>query len=165
MTMFGHSSRARRRKSNSGADSSWLASVTNTERVRDRQRRHRDRAVHRPEAADTRRVDEDESPRQERVGHARLDGPHAPLVPGVAGLRRVDREVVERDLLDASVLRALGLEDDPGARRVGVADERRHGRCDVVVHGAHDGVDQRVHERALALLELAHDHDVHGGIR
>ena len=128
--------------------------------VRAGERRHGRRPVRRAQPADARRVDEHEPAFEDLARQPDLGVGEHRLVAGVARLRDVVGELVHRHL--GALGRRVGrLADEHHLGGLGVPDDRRHGRRDVVVHGADGRVDQRVHQLALALLELAHDEHAH----
>jgi hypothetical protein len=85
------------------------------------------------------------------AARARLD------VRGGGGVDDVAAHLVQRDRVAAG---RLGVEHELGRGLLAVADVGRQRGRDVVVHRAGRRADERVDERALALLELADDHDV-----
>jgi hypothetical protein len=70
---------------------------------------------------------------------------------------------VPAGLLDADRLPPVG-EHEFGAGLGAPPHRRRHGGGEVVVDRAHLGSDQRVDQRALALLEIADDHEAAAGV-
>ena len=97
---FGHRLCAWRRKSTSGAVSSWLG-------VRDEQDQrprsaaigHRRAVVPRPDATDARRVDEDQAAGQQRARQLDLRVREPPLVPGIGRLAHDLRDLEDFDRL------------------------------------------------------------------
>ena len=86
-------------------------------------------------------------------------------LPRVPELRRVLRQVSEGNRLSDGVGARLGrLVEHPGPQLVAVVDDGGDGCGDVVVDGTHVHPDERVHERALALLELADDEHPDRGV-
>ena len=118
------------------------------------------------QAADAGRVDEREPALQELAGEEHLGAGDLPVA--VAGLRALGHEVGElarrpprcvRPCRRTRSSRARSLGEHERRRVLAVADARRNGGGDVVVDRADRGVDQRVHQLALALLELTDDDD------
>ncbi len=112
------------------------------------------RAVGRVEPADAGRVDDGETGLQQLARDRHLDRADTRSIPWVPLLGCALGDALDVDRLARG--RAVGGVVHDGRRDVGaVANHRRdHGRH-LVGDGAHRGVEQRVDERALALLELA----------
>ena len=122
-------------------------------------------AVRRGEPADPGGVDQHQPGGEQLAGEAEADGGDLVGVGGGRRLRRVGRDVVEvqRPGRRGHVLGALGgrrrPQHDRGLGRGRVVHLDRLGGGGVVVDRADRCVDERVDQRALALLELADDED------
>jgi hypothetical protein len=138
-------------------------------RVGQRQRPDGGGAVGRAEPADTGGVDDDEAVGQQLARDRDLDRLDPALVGRVGRLGDVLGHLLDRDLLadrlgPLAVLVDLvvlgGLEEHRRPGFLGVAHRGRRRGGDVVVDRADRRVEQRVDQRRLPLLELAHHEDV-----
>ncbi len=137
--------------------------------VRQGQRPDGGGAVGRAQSPDAGGVDDHEPVAEQLAGQGHLDRADPALAGDLGRLGDVAGDLVDRDGLADRLAGGIGqvatrVEQDGRGGRVAVADGGGHRRGDVVVDGAHGCVEQGVDQRRLALLELADDEHVEGGV-
>ena len=132
--------------------------------IRRRQRGKRGEGMGRVEPADPGGVHQGQPAGEELAREEDFRGRQPVPVAGIAVFGHVAGQILDRHLaalelgFAAGVLTAVAGDHDPGGGRISMPDHSGNGGSDVVINGTDGGVDERVDQFALALLELA-DHD------
>ena len=154
---FGHSFMAAPRNSSSGPVYSWAASETSSTASALGSADMVAAPCAEPSPPTPGRVDQHQPAGQQLARQPDLGVAQPGPAGRLAGLGDVLGQLRGRDLGPGRLAARRALPDQGDGGGLGVPHHGRHRGGDVVVDRAHRRVDQRVHQLALALLELADD--------